>query len=355
MKRMNLLLSLLLLACSTSFSQIQHIKIVSFTVKNQLPATIDSWNNIPGALLLVAQKAPTARLEGVRLVLQIKSNGAIICGTNPATGMQVDNFTTRTFQAGELTSMLGGCHDLKEGNYMLCAQFFNIDKVAVSDEVCKPFIVEAPKEVEYTPPTLITPDNGKVFTMTDMQKPVMFRWTPLVPKPRESVTYRLRVWQLMQGQNGLQAMRSNQPMMTKEVDNITQAVVTNIITGPCKPPYMCDFIWNIQAVNKERKPMGRNEGTSDPYTFSVKAEEITPPVNVLPGNSKSFTLEEAKGAVTFRWKGVGPNQPGVNYRLRVWQLMQGQNGQQAMKSNQPIITKELRDITEYTVDRKSVV
>ena len=350
MKKLKLLLLSVLVAFS-AFSQIQHIKIVSFTVKNQLPAIVDNWNSIPGSLLLVAQKGPTVRLEGVRLVLQIKINGTIFCGNNVATGLPVDNFTTRTFNSSELTGILSGCHDLKEGNYMLCAQFFNIDKVAISDEVCKPFSVESPKEIDYTPPTLITPESGKSYTEAELQRPVMFRWTPLVPKPKEQVTYRLRVWQLMQGQNGLQAIRSNQPIISKDIENITQAVVTGIITGPCKPPYLCDFIWNVQAVNKERKPMGRNEGTSEPYTFTVKAQEdIKPPVNTSPENNKSFSLDEAKGAIRFTWKPVDPQQPGpVTYRLRVWQLMQGQTPQVAMKSNQPIVTKEVNNNTEVIV------
>jgi len=343
---------MMLLACVSAMGQIQHIKIVSFTVKNQLPASIDNWSNIPGALLLVAQKAPPVRLEGVRLVLQIKANGAIYCGTNVSTGLPVENFTTRTFQAGELISMLGGCHDLKEGNYMLCAQFFNIDKVAISDEVCKPFMVESPKEIEYNPPTLITPESEKVFTSGDMQKPVMFRWTPLVPKPRDPVTYRLRVWQLMQGQTATQALRTNQPIVTKDVDNITQAVVTNIYTGPCRPPYLCDFVWNVQAVNKERKPMGRNNGTSEPWTFKVKEEEVVYAIrNQAPEDKKQFAPEQVKAPITFRWTPLvpKPSEP-VTYRLKVWQLMQGQSGSQAMRTNQPIVTKDVADITEATVN-----
>jgi hypothetical protein len=341
MKKSKLLLFLVCFAVST-YSQIQHIKIVSFTVKNQLPAIVDNWNSIPGSLLLVAQKAPTARLEGVKLVLQIKMNGAIICGNNVATGLPVDNFTTRTFNASELTGILMGCHDLKEGSYMLCAQFFNIDKVSISDEVCKPFMVESPKEIDYAPPTLITPENGKSFTEGELQRPVIFRWTSLVPKPKEPVTYKLRVWQLMQGQNGFQAIRSNTPIVSKDIDNITQAVVTGVLTGPCKPPYLCDFIWNVQALNRERKPIGRNDGTSEPFTFSAKpSDEIKPPVNVYPEDKKTITLDEAKRPITFKWKPVSPNQNGIRYKLRVWQLMQGQTSAGAIKNNQPLATLDV--------------
>ncbi|MEO6539830.1 MAG: hypothetical protein ABIN74_02520, partial [Ferruginibacter sp.] len=95
-------------------------------------------------------------------------------------------------------------------------------------------------------------------------KPVLFRWTPIVPKPKEPVTYRLKVWQLMQGQNGTEAMRNNQVLITKDLVNITQTAISNLYTGPCKPPYLCDFIWAVEVLNNDGKPSGR---PSDPRTF----------------------------------------------------------------------------------------
>jgi len=353
MKKIKLLLLLLVFGAASAYSQLQQIKIVSFTVKNQLPAVIDTWGNTPGSLLLVAQLPPTVRVKGIRLMVQIKSNGAIICSNNSAGGLQVDEFTTRTFSANELTGSLQGCHDLKDGSYSICVQFYNVDRVAISNEACKEFTVETPKETDFAPPTLINPENGKSYTEAELTRPVTFRWTPLVPKPREAVTYRLKVWQLMQGQNGMQAIRSNQPIITKEVDNITQSVVNGILTGPCKPPYLCDFIWQVQAVNKEGKPMGRNEGKSEPYTFKVeqtKATECSPSQLTAPANGRSFAPNDMSGPVLFSWGPVVPkSQEPVTYRLRVWQLMQGQNGTSAMRSNKPVVEKDVINVTETSV------
>lgn len=320
MKKINLLLLLLFFGATAAYSQLQQIKIVSFTVKNQLPAVIDNWGNTPGSLLLVAQLPPTVRVKGIRLMVQIRGGGAIICSNNSAGGLQVDEFTTRTFSANELTGSLQGCNDLKDGSYTICVQFYNIDRVAISNEMCKEFTVETPKETDYAPPTLITPENDKRFLKKDMLKPVMFRWTPLVPKPKEPVTYRLKVWQLMQGQNGLQAIRTNQPVVTKDVDNLTQAVVSNLYTGPCRPPYLCEFIWNVQALNREGKPIGRNNGTSEPYTFKILDDNINTKIdsvkvgccekgkqsiyvkvtNLHPTNQAQVT------AIRYRVNGTGP-------------------------------------------------
>lgn len=351
MKTLKLLLLLLCLTATSAYSQLQQIKIVSFTVKNQLPPAIDNWVNIPGSLLLVAQLPPNVSVKGIRLMVQIKSNGAVVCGNNSAGGMQVDEFTTRTFSASELTGTLQGCRDLKEGSYSVCVQFFNVDRVAISNEACKEFNVEAAKETEYAPPTLINPENGKVFTEAELSRPVTFRWTPLVPKPREPVTYRLKVWQLMQGQNAAQAIRTNQPIVTKDVDNITQAVVSGILTGPCKPPYLCDFVWQVQALNREDKPIGKNEGNSDPYTFKVETTTTAyaSPQLVSPTDGKAFAQNEMPAPVIFRWTPVVPKPQAVIYRLRVWQLMQGQNGTQAMRTNQPIVTKDVDNITQAVV------
>jgi hypothetical protein len=124
------------------------------------------------------------------------------------------------------------------------------------------------EELQTTAPENVAPINGKLFSPDEVQNPITFRWTPVVPKPQEPVTYRLRVWQLMQGQNSTQAMRTNQPIVTKDVADITEATVSGIYTGPCRPPYLCDYVWNVQAIDKNGLPIGSNEGTSNPTVFN---------------------------------------------------------------------------------------
>lgn len=335
MKKIKLLLLMLVLTGTAAYGQLQQIKIVSFNVKQQLPAAIDNWSNVPGSVLLVAQLPPNVRVKGIRLMIQIRSGGAIICSNNAAGGLQVDEFTTRTFSASELTGSLLGCHDLKDGTYSICVQFFNVDRVAISNEVCKDFTVETPKETDYAPPTLITPENDKAFSKREMLKPLMFRWTPLVPRPKEPVTYRLRVWQLMQGQNGLQAMQANQPLINKEVTNITQAVVTNIYNGPCRPPFLCTYIWNVQALDREGKPMGRNNGTSEPYSFKILDDNINTRIDSVKvgccENGKQsvyvkvsnlhLTNQAQVTAIKYRVNGTGPlttltpTTPGIPFTI----------------------------------------
>jgi hypothetical protein len=351
MKKLKTLLPILLLSilAHSQAGQINQINIVNFTVKNVLPGTIDNWLSTPGALMLTAQKVPGSQVREPMMVVQVRSGSSIICGNTMATAKRIDPFDVRVFNTADLTGLLSNCRELKAGSYTLCVQFYNIDKVAISREVCKDFRVEE-TSIEYAPPTLIIPDDKKKFSITELTQPLQFRWTPLVPKPREPVTYKLRVWQLMQGQNGAAAMRSNTPIVDKDVKEITQTTVTGLLTGPCKPPYLCDFIWNVQALNREGKPMGKNNGMSEAWTFgATNTEEINPPKNVFPDKNKQISVEDAKREVRFQWTAVTPKQTEpVTYKLRVWQLMQGQNGAQA-RSNEPLVERELKDVTTTTV------
>ena len=127
-----------------------------------------------------------------------------------------------------------------------------------------------PASTENASINLTVPVSGKMFATDEVKNTITFRWTPLVPKPQQPITYRLKVWQLMQGQTGTQAMRSNQPIIVKDVDNITQVAVSGIYTGPCKPPYMCDFIWIVEAIAADGKPI---KETTEASSFSIKSAE----------------------------------------------------------------------------------
>jgi hypothetical protein len=275
MKYQNYILVIILTSClfvgKHVFAQqpLNQITIVSFAVKNKLPADVSTWGNIPASIVLVAQKLPQAQLKDVKLVLQIKQAGTKICGNTAQATATMDVFDVRNFSANELLGMLSQCPRLTANMYTLCVQFFNIDNYPISREFCKEFMVGDVVQ-SYNVPQNISPSNEKKFDEATLKAPLTFRWTPVLPKPKDPVTYKLRIWQLMQGQTGTQAMRTNDPIVEKEVKNINQAIVTNLITGPCKPPYLCEFVWSVQAFDKDEKPVGRNNGMSELYLFKIK-------------------------------------------------------------------------------------
>jgi hypothetical protein len=359
MKQLRLCCCWLLLALTSLAQpgQVNQINITSFQVKTQLPAEVSNWATTPGALLLVAQRQPREKFYRGTLTLQIKRGSAIVCmGKIP-----VDSFNIRTFNNNELCNALRECKLLPEGDYQLCARFYNIDNFPISIEACRPFIVKGePAPTTFTRPQGVAPQSDAKLK-PEQAKALTFRWTPLVPKPKEPVTYRMRVWQLMQGQNASAAMRGNSPVFEKDVTNQTQAVVS-LNYPPCRPPYLCDFVWTVQALNPEGKPLGDNNGTSEPMRFGIQDAGSERPGGqpetvtagnmklVAPANDKRFTINEMKQPLTFRWTPLVPKpRDPVTYRLRVWQLMQGQNTTAAMKENKPVVTKEVKDASSTTV------
>jgi hypothetical protein len=354
LKRYTFLIGFLLCFCAINVvaqNPLKQINIISLTVKNKLPADINSWGSIPAGLMLVAQKVPQTNVQGIKLVVQIKQAGSRICGTSVDASQQIDINNVRNFTANELIGYLSQCPNLRPGTYTMCVQFFNIDRYPISEERCKEFMVEDQVQIQqsYTAPQNLAPANQKKFATLEQSAPITFRWTPLVPKPRDPVVYRLRVWQLMQGQSGSQAMKSNDPVIEKDVTGITQAIIANLYTGPCKPPYLCDFVWNVQALDKEGKPLGSRNGMSELSSWSWGVAQ-TGTLKLLAPENKSLLTPDENAPINFRWTPLVPKpQEPVTYRLKVWQLMQGQNSTQAMRTNKPIVTKDIADITEATI------
>ena len=246
-----------------------------------LPANPDAntanWGSGTSLFTITANsKAVNGRVDGhvteSKILVTIKKGGAKVCGSFTANSAPGSNFNTLTkvWSGSNAVSLLGQGCVLPAGEYELTVQFFGLGAAGLaplSEEKIKPFSIRSKEQLSYQPPQAITPANGTALSEIDIKKPITFRWIPVIPRPQEPVTYRLKVWQLMQGQNGTQAMATNQPIITKDVDNLSQTMITNLISGPCKPPYLCDFVWNVQALNREGKPVGGNNGTSAPAQF----------------------------------------------------------------------------------------
>jgi hypothetical protein len=318
----------------TNISSAQNnISPVTITLPTNLPANTADWaTSLPPVMIMASVKPDSSRsvpgfVRDATVLVTIKNGGSKVCGsftsTNaPAAGI---NSLVKLYRGADVVKLLGQNCTLKPGTYTLCVQFFYNTK-AISEEICKQFTVKGTEKESYSPPQNILPAADKKFTEQEAKGVFNFRWTPVVPKPKENVTYRLKVWQLMQGQSSTQAMRSNQPIVTKDVDNITQTSITKLNSEPCMLPYLCSYVWNVEASKKNA--MGDIEmlGSSEASSFSVKTNDAEPvkyssPVNQLPANGKILTDKEAEQPVQFKWTPVVPKpKEDVTYILRVFEV-----------------------------------
>ena len=95
----------------------------------------------------------------------------------------------------------------------------------------------------------------------DAKKPVTFRWTPVVPKPRGEVVYKLRIIEIRQGQTATAAAKTTNPLLEKEV--INQYQLTGIFLSQIPIADASQYGWYVQGTNREGIPFGENEGTSN--------------------------------------------------------------------------------------------
>lgn len=273
--------------CLTGYSQ-------SPTITINLPPNPSSdtsqWGTGSNVFNIFVAGANMGMLMESNVLVTIKSNGSVKCGSytpETAQSSNIINAAPKSWIGSSAAALLGQDCILTPGNYEICVQFYGYksgSRNALLLEKCVPFIIQEKIQENFSPPQNILPTDGKKMTEAEAKGVIKFIWTPVLPKPKEQITYRLKVWQLMQGQNGVQAMKANQPIITKDVDNITQTVITNLISDPCKPPYLCDFIWNVQALNREEKPIGGNNGMSEATRFSAS--------NTNPNGTKSLPIDD---------------------------------------------------------------
>jgi hypothetical protein len=126
-----------------------------------------------------------------------------------------------------------------------------------------------PIQLRWTPLIPTPPDNGKQFTEQEAKPPSQLRWVPVVPMPRDEVVYKVRVFEIGTAQNAAQAVRTNTPVFEKEV-RTTQTIwqmpgeYTSSKEGKT-------FVWNVQALNREGKPYGANNGMSESTVFRTSS------------------------------------------------------------------------------------
>lgn len=286
-----------------AFAQTHPITSINISLPASPSPNTANWGGGTSLLTITATaKMDNGRVvaaaEDSKLLLIIKKGGVKVCGSFTSANAATANFNTITkvWSGNQAVSFFGQSCTLLPGNYELSVQFFGTKNgaiIPVSDEKTKAFSIPSTGQTVYQAPQNIAPFNAKIFTDAALSAPIVFQWTPVIPAPNTPVKYRLKIWQLLTGQSGTQAMTANQALITKDVNAVTQTVITNLVSPPCLPPYRCEFIWTVQALNSDGNPIGGTNGTSAPTTF--KSEPPTPPVTA--SNSTSCTTTSTKAFV----------------------------------------------------------
>jgi hypothetical protein len=181
---------------------------------------------------------------------------------------------------GKYKTSLERTGKLPADNYTICARPVNItDYTPLGEEICKNFYLASTQL-----PILMKPYNEEVLDAKKAQTAITFRWTPVVPTQLSPVTYRIQVFEVLPTQSPVQALRSNQPLLDKEILVATQFIwqpQLSFVPYDDETKKLPTFIWTIQSLDKDHNPVartdGNGEGRSEPLIFFVNPDKNRKP------------------------------------------------------------------------------
>ena len=127
--------------------------------------------------------------------------------------------------------------------------------------------------VSYQLPVLMQPANEANLDAHIAQNMITFRWTSIIPASAELTFYRIQVYEILPGQQPMQAFRGNRPLLDEPVSRgITQYLWRSNLP-------MIDstanqrFIWTIQSLDVNGMPIPTmdmtSQGRSEPAIFNI--------------------------------------------------------------------------------------
>lgn len=282
----------ILISFMIQLAAVAQVKLQLIVGNNNPPAQINEWNYRRDLFTIIATLQGTVNQRFV-LKMEIKTiDGTVVASNNLAAAkiITLQSGTTvlsiTDFFQPETLSFTGSHQQtfqrtgkLPAGQYQLCLRAVTRgDYIPVSEELCRNFFI-----VSYQLPILMQPLHEAELNNTQAQTAIIFRWSPLAPAAKEPVQYRIMVFEVVQNQTAVQALRSNQPLL----DEIAMAGITQYIWKPqldfsfLQNPadtiqqQKKTFIWTVQTLDRHGVVLqeNSNEGRSEPFVFYVKREK----------------------------------------------------------------------------------
>ncbi len=257
---------------------------VTVNISYPAPAYLSDWNNSRAGLITVILNSAGQQETGLvkfRTELQ-NSSGGLIAFSNNSTArtytirsgantftldkaLQLENLR---FENGVIAHKIQTTGKLPSDTYTLCIQLLDGANEAVLTRVpvCRQFT-----QINYQLPFLLTPNDKAWLDANIAQSVITFRWSSLVPMSKEPVIYRLQVFEVLDNQLPVQALRSNQPILETDVRGTTQYFWRPQLSFKDTNGHV--FIWTVQTLDAKGMPVSsadeNNQGRSEPRVFGV--------------------------------------------------------------------------------------
>jgi len=286
-----LLIVLITCGCVNISAQIT----TTLSVNPTPPSTLSDWNIRKEILVyLCTVDVPAGSIQAkVKTELKL-TDGTVIATTDLARSKTI-TFTSGTtiltaadavpleamIFSGKYQSVLERTGKLMPGTYQLFVQLVRAaDLTPASEQRNRVFTVAALQL-----PIPVMPSNGTELDAAQAQTAITFRWTPLTPRTQFIPRYRIQVFEVQEQQTPMQAFRSNQPILDKEVTGTTQFIwqpqlsfIKTNLSDSLEESTKQTFIWTIQTLDNTGQPVGdgnvNGDGRSEPVVFSIGRQPV---------------------------------------------------------------------------------
>lgn len=280
MKKLFILMLLVFLGTGWGFSQ----TIQLIMSPNPSPYFSDWQNKTETARLIVNN--PTKEAIACKIKTQLfNGNGEMVGETDfykmPVLSLEpgisqfnaedIYPFDAIKLYGNSLSSMLK-TGKIPEDNYRLCTDLVDPVKGTPLTRLspqCKTFRI-----VDYQAPVLIVPREDQIILEKET-KGIFFRWTPVAPSPNYIVTYRLQVWEVLEGQTNVDAVRYNWPIIEKDLRGILQ---TQWPIDFAPPEEGMNIVWTITPLDPEERNLVDGYGMADPFGFRFIVKDYVAPI-----------------------------------------------------------------------------
>ena len=283
-------------------------------VNAQPPAQLSEWGN-RREVLMVMVTAQGAIGAQYKVKTEIKLFDGTVIGSadlakapvftpNPPPGTTIltaNDVMPLEFMVftGKYKTSLQRTGKLPADNYTICVQPVQPTDYRPMGEVqCKNFYLATTQL-----PILMKPYNEEILDGKKAQTAIIFRWTPVIPTQTSPVTYRIQVFVVLPTQSPVQALRSNQPLLDKEI-----LAATQYIWQP-----QLSFIWIGQADTD-------GDGGADIITKNIK-----------PNGTDTNSINTHPKDVAMNEKGVSPNKAKPNKHYAADPYVEGKIKEQKMR------------------------
>jgi len=170
--------------------------------------------------------------------------------------------------SGNLQNLLQRSGRLPAGQYQLMVELTNSLGDVVRAKQTHVFFITS-----YQLPILMQPGNGAELDAHIAQSVITFRWTSLVPNTGETPAYRVQVFEILPGQEPMQAFRGNRPLLDEPAMQGTTQYIWRPNLTMIDSTANRRFIWTVQTfdVNGQLIPTSDMslQGRSEPAIFTI--------------------------------------------------------------------------------------